>query len=93
MSDARKSTQNQTLEARAGRLYDLGPDGLGFIIDDADQNVWSFQYYRVGLSLAHTVDRFVALEGKQVRFWVSDGQVRSLALQVQAPVPAVAAGV
>lgn len=66
------------VETRFGRLFDLGPDGLGFIADHKDNRIWAFQYPEEGVGLAASVDAFLELEGKQVQFFVEEGRIRSV---------------
>jgi hypothetical protein len=58
------------METHSGRLFDLGPDGLGFIAEGA--RIWAFDYSKCGAALAPNVEAFRELEGEFVQFSVQD---------------------
>lgn len=70
------------METRSGRLFDLGPDGLGFIAESSSDRIWAFLYPLVGGSLASSIRAFRKLEGRDVEFTIADGRVATLAAAV-----------
>ena len=68
---------------RTGTLFDLAPDGLGFIVDEADQQVWAFLLRNLSDPPEELVWDFVSWEGRSVEFDVAGGKVRSLAVPAQ----------
>ena len=66
------------LETRTGQLFDLGPDGLGFIADAADSRIWAFRYPQWGADLAPNLKALLKLDGTPVKFTVEAGRIRSI---------------
>jgi hypothetical protein len=75
-----------------GQLFDLAPDGLGFIVDTQDNRIWSFMYPQCGHATALDANTFSMLEGKAVRFLVQNGKVVSVELAAEQLLLAQAAG-
>ena len=67
------------MPTHTGQLYDLGPDGLGFIAEAGSDRVWAFHYPSSGCDLAPDVPAFVLLEGEMVRFTIEGARVGSIA--------------
>ena len=70
------------MEKLTGTLFDLGPDGLGFIV--SEDRKWGFHFDDCGLSLAPTIDAFLQLEGSAVGFTVEGTRIQSIGLLAQA---------
>ena len=71
--------RHQVLDTRVGHLFDLGPDGLGFIAEHEGQ-LWAFQQKHLDQGVADNAAAFAALDGRKVRFSIANGQVRQVAL-------------
>ena len=73
------------METYTGQLFDLGPDGLGFIAEAASDRIWAFHYPDSGGELASDVASFLRLEGEMVQFSVDGHRVATIArMQVTA---------
>lgn len=71
------------MEIRAGRLFDLGPDGLGFVSDTENQKTWAFHYPSVNPDLAPSAAAFMGLDNRQVRYSVERGQLVAIWLEAE----------
>ncbi len=80
------------MKYRSGHLFDLAPDGLGFIVDAQDNRIWAFIYPLCGVVIAADAKAFSMLEGKAVRFMVENGKVVSVELDAEQQLCAQAAG-
>ena len=62
------------METKTGQLYDLGPDGLGFILEspESSQRKWAFCFPASCPELAPDLATFVQLEGEAVRFTIDE---------------------
>lgn len=58
------------METKTGQLYDLGSDGLGFIVESSEDRKWGFHFPDTGSQLAPDLAGFVLLEGETVRFTI-----------------------
>jgi len=67
------------LEMCNGHLFDLGPDGLGFILEEGVPTR-AFIHKNLEHPLADSGTEFAALEGSPVKFSVIDGQIRDIKL-------------
>jgi len=61
-------------------LFDLAPDGLGFIAVETDQKVWAFHLRKLVDPPEDLLRDFVSWEGRTVEFDVSGGKIRSLSV-------------
>ncbi len=80
------------MKYRSGHLFDLAPDGLGFIEDAKDNRIWAFIYPQCGVALAADANAFSMLEGKAVRFMIENGKVVSIELAAVQQLKSQAAG-
>ena len=64
------------METHVGRLFDLGPDGLGYIAEGT--RIWAFRYPKCGGALAPDMKAFRRLEGQEVEFSVNAGSIQSI---------------
>ncbi len=71
------------MEKRTGRLYDLGPDGLGFILDSDGKRKWAFSYYAFKLQLAPNMEAFLELEGRLAEFMIEGVRLLSISLSTE----------
>ena len=58
------------METKTGQLYDLGSDGLGFIVENSEDRKWAFHFPDTGSELAPDLAGFVQLEGEAVHFTI-----------------------
>ncbi len=63
-----------------GTLFDLAPDGLGFIADETDNRLGAFLLRDLVDPPEDLVRNFVSWEGKTVEFEVSGGKIRRLSV-------------
>lgn len=66
------------METNTGQLFDLGPDGLGFIAEAGSDRIWAFHYPESGREVAADMASFVRLEGETVRFSIEGNRVGSI---------------
>ena len=64
------------MEQRRGHLFDLGPDGLGFVTDA--RTTWAFRYPAIGSGLAPNIAAFLKLEGSPVFFSVEAHRITTI---------------
>ena len=71
--------------AQSGYLFDLGPDGLGFILDPDGRQMWAFLQKDLDHPLADKPTAFIELEGSRVSFSMRDEKIRHIDICAKIP--------